>query len=472
VKVDTWPVGRAAELEGAPPMPTARGAPGAYPVPTNRGRWRLTAHRRQWSRPASAPAPAWQSTIVAELGTAYGRRLEQQWNTPAVLTFSVDGRSDEAALARELATDIYAWRWDDTTGADVAVFRGIVDHSEDQVSEQSHIVTFTAHDYAALLERRYTTSKTQAIYTATDQDVLAAGFVLDGGGNPYPNWAGHGAGSYLPIAVALCNPDGSTRGYSGVPRDRTYQGGETYLAMFDNLAKVQGGYDYDVVPETRTAGMQTIGSNVSPGELEAEVDPRALVLQPFPPQTDALRVFYPYQGVARSDLVLEYGANVATVARSVNSPDYANDVRVVGNKASSDPTAAQLASSASNADANGTDVGAWGTAESASDVSVQVTLDQRAAGDLALYGILVPSYTLGLRPGWYTYGTPNMGDTVPLVIQSGRLAVADYVRVVGIAYTIGDDGDEDVALTVGRPLARFTGLLRKADRTIAALARR
>lgn len=460
MNVETWPVARAAVLEGAPPMPTARGAPGSHPVPTNRGRWRFTAHRRQWSRPLGgpAPAPAWQSTIVAELGTAYGRRLEQQWNTPATLTFSVDGRSDEAALARELATDIYAWRWDDTAGADVAIFRGIIDHSEDQLSEQSHVVTFTAHDYAALLERRYTTSKTQAIYTATDQDVLAAGFVLDAGGNPYPNWAGHGAGSYLPIAVALCNPDGSTRGFSGVARDRTYQGGETYLAMFDNLAKVQGGYDYDVVPETRTAGMQTV------------TIPAAVA--PFPAQTDALRVFYPYQGVARSDLVLEYGANVATVARTVNSPDYANDVRVVGNKASSDPTAAQLASSASNADANGTDVGSWGTAESASDVSVQVTLDQRAAGDLALYGILVPSYTLGLRPGWYTYGRPNMGDTVPLVIQSGRLAVADYVRVVGIAYSIGDDGDEDVALTVGRPLARFTGLLRKADRTIAALARR
>jgi hypothetical protein len=455
-------------------MPSSRGAPGAYPIPANRGRWRLTAHRRQWSRPTGGPTPppAWQSTIVAELGSAYGRRLDQQWNAPATLTFSLDGRRDEAALARELATDIYAWRWDDTQGADVAVFRGIVDHSEDQISEQSHAVTFTAHDYVAMLDRRYMTAKTQAVYTATDQDALAAGFVLDAGGNPYPNWNGHGAGSYLPIAVAVCNPDGTARGFSGVARDRTYPGSSTYGSLFDQLAKVQGGYDYDVIPETRTAGLQTIGSNLSPLELDAAVDPRALVLQPFPPQTDALRVFYPYQGVARSDLVLEYGATVATVARTVNSPDYANDVRIVGNKASSDPAAPQLASSASNADAGGTDVGSWGISESASDVSVQVTLDQRAAGDLALYGILVPAYTLGLRPGAYAYGTPNMGDTVPVVIQSGRLDVADYVRVVGITYTIGDDGDEDVALTVGRPLPKFTGLLRKADRSIDALTRR
>ena len=44
-----------------------------------------------------------------------------------------------------------------------------------------------------------------------------------------------------------------------------------------------------------------------------------------------------------------------------------------------------------------------------------------------------------------------MGDVVPLIVQSGRLNVNTNVRVVGITYAIGDDGQEDVTLTVGRP---------------------
>ena len=156
----------------------------------------------------------------------------------------------------------------------------------------------------------------------------------------------------------------------------------------------------------------------------------------------------------------------------MNSADYANYVRVVGNKASSDPNAAQLVATSSNPDAAATVVGAWGLAESASDVSILATLNQKAAGDLALYGVLVPAYTLGLRPGTYTFGSPNLGDTVGLIVQSGRLDVSDYVRVVGITYDVGDDGDENVSLLVGRPIPKFAGLLTKQQRTVNALARR
>ena len=66
-----------------------------------------------------------------------------------------------------------------------------------------------------------------------------------------------------------------------------------------------------------------------------------------------------------------------------------------------------------------------------------------------------------------------MGDTVPLIIDSGRLQVnSTSVRVLGITYSIGDDGDENVELVVGRPRTTLSFLLSQANRDIAALNRR
>ena len=46
------------------------------------------------------------------------------------------------------------------------------------------------------------------------------------------------------------------------------------------------------------------------------------------------------------------------------------------------------------------------------------------------------------------------------------------VRVLGITYSIGDDGDENVELVVGRPRTTLSFLLSQANRDIAALNRR
>jgi hypothetical protein len=95
-----------------------------------------------------------------------------------------------------------------------------------------------------------------------------------------------------------------------------------------------------------------------------------------------------------------------------------------------------------------------------------------AAGDLALYGVLTPTYTLGLRPDWYRFGKPNMGDVVPFVVNAGRLRINTSIRVLGIAYAIGDDGAEDVTLTVGRPETTLPDILTTTDRDVDALNRR
>jgi len=282
-------------------------------------------------------------------------------------------------------------------------------------------------------------------FTQVSQDTIVSG-LLSFANNPqsvpgtYPFYPG----SELQVVWSGVNPDGSQRaGGGGTLRDRTYPGNTIIGQAIDDLAHVIDGFDYDVAP-----------------------------IEAF---RDQLRVFYPSQGVQRDDVVLAYGATVAALTRTVASGDYANYVRVVGNKASADPAAPQLAAQVWNADANDvtrTPVGLWMTGENASDVSVQATLDQTAQGRLAFLGIIVPTYTLNLAPGAYRYGSPNMGDTCPLLINAGRLNVNTSVRVIGITFDIGDDGQEDVNLTVGRPALMLADRFSKASRDIDALARR
>jgi hypothetical protein len=430
---------------------TAPGRPGGYPIPAGRGRWRLTLHRRTFT----VPGETWTQTIIAELGAARGRQLDQTWDAAAQLTFTVDGHDPAAATVAELQHDVCAWRWDDRTGADVCVFRGVVDHSEDQITEQSHTVTFVAHDYLAMIGRRFLLDSTQVIFTAVDADALAATFVARANGAAL----GFTPGSNLPVGVVIVDASGATRARSGVLRDRTYTGGTNLGTALDDLAKVIGGFDYDIIPEAQAADTLTA------------VDPTGALHQ-LGPGLDAVRIFYPAQGVTRNDLALVYGSTVSTVTRTVASADYANYIRVFGNNASADPTAAQLISTASNSDASAAAVGYWPNADNAADVVLAATLDQQAAGDLALSGILMPTYTLGLRPGAYSWGYPRMGDSVPLIIASGRLNVNSAARVLGISYAISDDGGEDVTLTVGRPLQTLAKLFTGSRKDVNALARR
>jgi sugar lactone lactonase YvrE len=416
----------------------ARPGPGGFPIPGYRGRWRLTLHTRTF-----APATL-SSTLIAELADARGRQLVQAWGTPAVLTFSMDGHAQAAALIEELEHDVVAWRFDDRTGLEVAVFRGPITASQDQLTTESHTVTYTCQDYAAVLSRRLLT--TTYTVTARDQDLIAGDLLAAGSAASSSSGTSFSPASYVPVTLATVNPDGTTRGLSTRTRDRTYYGSQNVYDALDALAKIIDGFDWDVQPSATNT-------------------------------TDSLRVFYPAQGVTRTDIALQYGSTVATVTRSLSSADYSNYVRVLGNNTSANPTP-QFFAEDWNTQAHATSpipVGLWMTDDtSQTSVTVQSTLDEKASGDLALDANLTPTYTLGLTPDWYTWGHPNMGDTVPLIVQSGRLD--DYytpgVRVLGITYQIGDDGQEDVTLTVSRPTQTVGGILAAGDRDLKALTRR
>jgi hypothetical protein len=413
------------------------GPPPPTPVPLNRGRWRLTLHERMFTI-----GPTYASTLIAEIVHARSVRLEQARNKPAQLSFVLDGSSPSAPLIHELQTDVVAWRWDEKSARDVPMFRGIVTQSQDTLSEQADSVQFTCHDYLAMLSRRLLRS--QISFTQMDQDTLAT--TLVNFARAVPGW--DAAASSLPLLPVNVGPDGAARDPSGVLRDRSYEASQEIGEAIDNLANVENAntdsshnFYYDVLPQA--SGL------------------------------DSFRIFYPYQGMLRPDLLLEYGSSVRALSRSVNSGNYANFVQAVGSVPPDSPQGTPpLVSEAANEDANGQVVGLWMTGENAPDVSVQTTLDEKAAGDLAQAGVLLPTYSIELRWGWYTWGNPRMGDVVKLVIQAGRLDVVADVEVVAITYDYSDDGEENVLLDVGRPDTTFGDLLTAQRRDVNALARR
>ena len=348
-----------------------------YPLPDGRGQWRLTLHTRSFVAGAAYPT----ATGIGELIDARSRRLDTAWNSPAQLTFTVDGHSPTAAYIAELQHDVIAWRWDEQSGHDIPMFHGLIGQSEDQLTEQEHVVTFTCHDYLSMLQRRYITAPGGITYTQTDQDSIVTNLLTRANNMPASNGTSFLPGSALPILIAPVNPDGTDRpnSSSGQIRDRTYTGNTPIGQAIDDLAKVINGFDYDLAPRIDLYGR------------------------------DRLRIFYPYQGVARSDMALVYGSTVATVTRTIASGDYANYWRVLGNNGGDD-TAPQLYAEAWNPDSNNTSVlpvGLWANTDNAADVSIQSTLDEKAAGNLALSGALVPAYTVGLRPGAYAYAAEH-----------------------------------------------------------------
>jgi hypothetical protein len=413
--------------------------PGTYPIPKGRGRWRLTLHRRVFDR------TPWTSSLITELPQANSRKLVQTSDAPAQLTFVLDGHDQEAALILELQHDVVAWRWDDARGVDEPMFRGIVSASEDDIDEQQHTVAFTCTDYLGVLGRRFLTQPLSL--NNVDQDDIVSQLVSLGGATlTSSSGTALTPGSVLPISVVLCNPDGSARLKSGTLRVRNYLGQQNLGTALNDLANVIGGFDYDLAPGWR------FGSDTS---------------------WDALRVFFPQQGVTLGvPGGLSFPGNIAQVKRQIASADYANYIRILGNNQSSLAATAQFFSEAWNTDATNTVVGLWMDPENAASTVDQATLDQDAQGDLVTKGTIIPIYTLTLTPGWYWSGAFHMGDTVPLAVTSGRLNVNTAVRILGIEYDVGDDGNENVVLTVGRAATSLLKMLKATNTTIEALVRR
>lgn len=116
-------------------------------------------------------------------------------------------------------------------------------------------------------------------------------------------------------------------------------------------------------------------------------------------------------------------------------------------------------------------LGVWATAESYPDVTTQAELDDTGRRRLAELSKVAPGYTLGLRDGWWQGpGHVWLGDTVRLLVNSGRLHEDVELRVQQLDLTLGNDGEQQLSLTVGTPPSLLSTILEQ-QRRIATLER-
>lgn len=381
-------------------------------VPPGRGRWRFLLCDRY-------------GVAVAELSDATSRHVVFDVSKPAQATFSISGRSPQAAASRigELYTDLKAYRWDDATNTDTLLFRGRIGQTQDAISADVHTVNVTALDYRAMLHRRvipYWLYWVQVEQLQIAEDLVNHGNTLNFYWTPPP--FGTNANLGITPAGGRLNPDGSPLGTgTTMLRDRTYQGGETVAEMIDNLSNCLNGFDWE------------IGA-----DLQA-------------------RFWYPQRGAVVTNWVAEYGSTIQSLSRTINSSSYANWVRVTGKAL--DPALPPMNSTAYQtglSDPVATPWGIWQSPGSYPDISDQTTLDQQAAGLLATTALLEPSYVLDVTPRRWNPSDCWLGDTVTIVVNSGRLAVNNAFRLQTVTFDIGDDGGEKAQLTMGVAAPRWT----------------
>ena len=368
-----------------------------------------------------------------DLSDARSRRLAFQLRGPGSLTFAISGRSPQLGWLAELRSDVVAYRWSDAAGTYVPMFRGCVTASQDEISPTVHTVTMTASDYRAVMARRLL--RAGVTYSAAEQFAIATALVAAADsppGVPVPAGA-------LGLIVKTRGPDGSPLAASGIVRDRAYLPGQVISEALDNLATDISGFDYSVDPDPVT--MQSV-----------------------------VNLYYPQRGTTRQTWVAHYGSTVTDVERVVTTTTYADYSMVIGGSPSAGAANLVVESLGPGfTDPVNNPEGPWMAATSDSTVIVPATLQQNSDGYLALYGSLLPSYTLTLAPGRWSPADAWLGDTVRLIINSGRLAVDTAVRITAVGVDVDDNGRETVSLTAGIAPPDAGQLVQSIDRRLAKL---
>ena len=337
-------------------------------------------------------------------------KVEFGLNTPTVVReLAIDGMAGEQVdIITELASDLIIYRNKNK------IFRGRITYSQDGIGPDRHTVSISATDYFELLKRRILYQDLN--YTNIDQSTIAWNLI---------NYTQGLSGGNL----------GITRGNgqsTGVTRDRPYEAGQNIGELIENLSEVINGFEYEVTPDL------------------------------------AFNVFYPQRGVQK-DVVIQHGKDIIIVNRTVSSQDFANAIRMNGTEKDDNPAPV---ATRSTANIGTTPEGRWDKQIGLSDVSVQATLNQRADQELINSGELRPSYALELRDkSWRGPEHYWIGDTVQLIIKSGRLNVVQQVRVLKLSLTVNSDGSERVDLTVGALPPNLNRRIRNYETRLTQLER-
>lgn len=347
-------------------------------------------------------------TARGELTEARSRRLTVPLDGPVTASFAIDGRHEQATLLDELSADLVVRR------GDRKLYRGRVGRSSDNISANVHTVSFESADYRGLLGRRVLYAGDTLTFAAVDQEQI--GWTL------------------IANTQARTGGDlGITRGASqstGVTRDRTYPAGKNIGDALTQLGRVDNGFDWEIDPDL------------------------------------VYRVHYPTRGRLRSNFPLEYGGSVASLSRNVNPSRFANAVRVTGDDAlvAESREAAGLATAAEGR----FDV-QWGDP----DITEQTTLAAKADWLLDEHFEVRPAYTVTLAPDVWSSPTDLwVGDTAPLIVKTGRLAVVTELRVYELQFDIDDSGVETITAVLGDVPPHLATELSDTSRRLTDLERR
>jgi hypothetical protein len=208
--------------------------------------------------------------------------------------------------------------------------------------------------------------------------------------------------------MAISNGSSAT----GVPRDRTFQVGDSVGELIQQLSETLDGFDWEVVPDS--------------------------------PSTLLLRIWSPQRGTNRG-VVLLPGGLISTWRREVQPSSYGNAERFTGADATT-PKELEAADLATREE------GRWDVVLGDTGLTTQAALNERADWQLAQSQTVQPTYTVTLtQDAWMGPGHIWLGDPVQLVIFSGRLRVNTVLRVYEMAFTLGDDGGVQVELVLGGP---------------------
>lgn len=347
----------------------------------------------------------------SELTAAKDRKVTWRLRGESEAACSLNARNPQAASIRELATDLHVIR----DGR--LLYRGRVGAGQDTLTDTSHTVTVPSVDYRAVLRRRMLYADSVLAFAAAEQSEIAWS-LIDGTQTR--------AGGNLGISRGLI-PATQQR------RDRTYAAGQFIGEKIEELSQVINGFDWDIEP--------TSASSL------------------------ALNVYYPTRGADRS-VIVDYGGAFARGSRSIDPRDYANAGRYSG----AEGTVAQVREAP---DLATLPEGRWDTQQGFTEITVQATLNERADAEHAASLTLIPSWTVKLKAGWWQGpGHVWIGDTVRLVVMSGRLKTDTPLRVFELAADVGASGEEEITLTLGAPRPDFPRRQREDGRRLRTLERR
>jgi len=278
------------------------------------------------------------------------------------------------------------------------LYAGRVGATQDSITAAGYYLNVTSADYREVLRRRAILPGDTLSFTGTEQALIAWNLLNASQGR---------SGGALGIARG-------TGQNTGINRTMTFTNGDYIGDRITQMAQLTNGFEWQINPYN-------------------QADLR-------------LDVFYPQQGTNRGVVLAPGDGRVTSITRATDPSAFANAIY----ETASGLTAQFVESGTIIAE------GRWDKVIG-SDLKTSSALTDDATAQLTAAQVLVPAYTIVLRPG--SWGGPAdiwLGDTITVQIRAGRLDVSDQLRVAEMQFAISADGQETLTLTVGMlPLNLF-----------------